>query len=284
MWVLWTPPKLQKCYKCYTVYIYIYIYIIFLYIHICVEDMIVLNTSSFFWQRQKNHISVSLKWVEFFIWHELYHCSLPQAANNVSARRCLVQQKQTVHQSLGHLSSVLHEENSDIPDKCHEIKLIRRRLAEGQEPLNMLNRCYIKDVILGDLRKCPNYWLPRNWWYVLNNQQWLLQIVGLPLPDANVNMKSHGMHVKKWQAISGLICGCLFYEFSHFKKTEFFFGVRCNCQGLHTSSPNPWWRKVGHCVTHRLVCHLRGSDLAWSGWTWNVNSFRECIYPLNIIR
>ena len=151
------PRSFKKCYECYTVYIYIYI--IFLYIHICVEDMIVLNT---FWQRQKNYVSVSLKWVEFFTWHELYHCSLPQAANNVSARRCLVQQKQTVHQPSGHLPSVLHEENSDIQDKCHEIKLIRRRLAEGQEPLNMLNRCYKKKVILGDLRKCPNYWLPRN--------------------------------------------------------------------------------------------------------------------------
>lgn len=93
--------------------------------------------------------------MEFFTWHELYHCSLPQAANNVSARRCLVQQKQTVHQSLGHLPSVLHEENSDIPDKCHEIKLIRRRLAEGQEPLHMLNRCYKKKCNFGGFEKVP---------------------------------------------------------------------------------------------------------------------------------
>lgn len=38
------PRSFKKCHKCYTVYIYS----IFLYIHICVEDMIALNTSCFF--------------------------------------------------------------------------------------------------------------------------------------------------------------------------------------------------------------------------------------------
>ena len=126
---------------------------------------------------------------------------------------------------LGHLPLLLHEEHRDIPDRCHEIKLVRRRLAEGQEPLNMLNRCYIKDVILGVWESAPTTGYletggmcstTSNDCFKLWDCHFLMQIL---------IKKSHGMHVEKWQPISGLICGCLFYEFSHFKKTLFVFLV-----------------------------------------------------------